>query len=222
MAGKDQAADEEAAGAGQGGKWGRTAASQARRREILWAAKTVFFRQGYHLASLDQVAQEAGVTRRTVYDHFGSKEALFGETIAFAAGLFVETLPSAESLPRPPAEGLAAFVERLRAAVSEPGSVRFQRIVIAEAERHPEFGRVLYESAVLATEAVLAAYLEACVRDGLLAPLDVAAEARLVVSLTTNTVRLKALLGQDPAAPEPAERAALEATIARITGAKAG
>jgi len=217
MSGKDQAAE-----TAQGGKWGRTAASQARRREILWAAKSVFFQQGYHLASLDQVAQAAGVTRRTVYDHFGSKEALFTEVIAFAAGQFVETLPRAERLPLPPAKGLAAFVERLRAAVSEPGSVRFQRIVIAEAERHPDFGKVLYESAVLATEAVLADYLGACVRDGLLAPMNVAAEARLIVSLTTNTVRLKALLGQDPAAPEPAELAALEAAIARITGARGG
>jgi AcrR family transcriptional regulator len=202
----------------EGGRWGRTAASQARRREILAAAKSVFFRQGYHLASLDQVAQAAAVTRRTVYDHFGSKEALFAEVIAFASGQFVETLPSAEALPRPPAAGLAAFAERLRAAVADPGSARFQRIVIAEAERHPEFGRVLYEAAVRATEQVLADYLTACVADGVLAPLDVAAEARLIVSLTSNTVRLKALLGQDASVEEPAERAALAAAIARITG----
>ncbi|MGA0601083.1 TetR/AcrR family transcriptional regulator [Caulobacter sp. KR2-114] len=225
MAAKDEALGRtpvagEAPALGQGaGKWGRTAASQARRREILAAAKHVFFRQGYHLASLDQVAQAAGVTRRTVYDHFGSKEALFAEVIAFASGQFIDTLPSAGSLQRPPAAGLAAFVQRLRAAVAEPGSARFQRIVIAEAERHPEFGAALYRATVLATEKVLADYLNACIADGLMTAVDVAAEARLVVSLTTNTVRLRALLGQEPAPPEPAEQAALDAAIARITGA---
>jgi len=222
MAAKDEAAQGGDGGreapAGPGGKWGRTAASQARRLEILHAAKSVFFRQGYHLASLDQVAQAAGATRRTVYDHFGSKEALFAEVIPFASGQFIDTLPSAESLPRPPAAGLAAFVERLRRAVAEPGSARFQRIVIAEAERHPEFGAALYRATVLATERVLGDYLSACIADGLMAPVDVAAEARLIVSLTTNTARLKALLGQDPSTPEPSEQAALDAAIARITG----
>ncbi len=218
MAGTKLETGEADAAAGQGGKWGRTAASQARRREILHAAKSVFFRQGYHLASLDQVAQAAGATRRTVYDHFGSKEALFAEVIGFASGQFIDTLPGADSLPRPPAAGLAAFVERLRAAVGDPSSARFQRIVIAEAERHPEFGKALFEATVLATERVLSGYLSACIADGLMAPVDVAAEARLIVSLTTNTVRLKALLGQDPSAPEPSEQAALAAAIARITG----
>lgn len=219
MAGAKLGAGEADAVAEAGGKWGRTAASQARRREILQAAKSVFFRQGYHLASLDQVAQAAGVTRRAVYDHFGSKEALFGEVIAFACGQFVDTLPSANSLPRPPARGLAAFVEGLRAAMVEPGTVRFQRIVIAEAERHPEFGQVLYDAAVLATEQVLVDYLEACIADDLLAALDTRAEARVLVSLATNTLRLKALLGVDAPGEEPGERRALEAAIARIAGA---
>lgn len=208
----------EAARAEGGGKWGRTAASQARRLEMLHAAKSVFFRQGYHLASLDQVAQAAGVTRRAVYDHFGSKEALFSEVIAFASGQFVDSLPSAGDLPRPPAEGLAAFVGGLRAALVDSGSVRFQRIVIAEAERHPEFGQVLYEAAVLATERVLTDYLQACVADGLLAAMDAPAEARALVSLTTNTLRLKALLGVDPAGEDASERRALDAAIARLAG----
>lgn len=200
-----------------GGKWGRTAASQARRMEILQAAKSVFFRQGYHLASLDQVAQAAGVTRRAVYDHFGSKEALFIEVIGLACGQFVETLPSAGGLPRPPSKGLAAFVGGLRAALREPGTVRFQRIVIAEAERHPQFGQALYEAAVLATERVLTDYLDACVSDGLLAGMDVAAEARALVSLATNTLRLKALLGVGATAEDAEERRALDAAIARLT-----
>jgi hypothetical protein len=63
----------------RGPLWGRTPASQQRRRDILVAGKKVFFECGYPLASVDRIAEVAGTTKRTVYDHFGSKEALFAE-----------------------------------------------------------------------------------------------------------------------------------------------
>jgi TetR/AcrR family acrAB operon transcriptional repressor len=44
---------------------------------ILDAAMEVFARYGYRRASMDQVAEAAGLTRQAVYHHFQSKEALF-------------------------------------------------------------------------------------------------------------------------------------------------
>ena len=41
------------------------------------AAETVFARFGYRRASMDQIAEEAGLTRQAVYHHYNSKEALF-------------------------------------------------------------------------------------------------------------------------------------------------
>ena len=54
---------------------GKTAASQQRRQDIVGAAKTVFFEQGYQLASMDRIAAAAHTTKRTLYDHFGDKDA---------------------------------------------------------------------------------------------------------------------------------------------------
>src|SRR5690349_51695 len=53
-----------------------------KRRAILDAAFTVFAREGYAQASLEQIASEAGVARATVYNHFGDKERLLHEAIA--------------------------------------------------------------------------------------------------------------------------------------------
>jgi AcrR family transcriptional regulator len=48
-----------------------------RRRELIEAAALeVFSRQGYHAASMAQVARLAGVTKPVIYDHFASKDAL--------------------------------------------------------------------------------------------------------------------------------------------------
>ena len=47
------------------------------RESLLVAARSVFSRQGYANTTLEQVAQEAGVTRGAIYWHFGSKVELY-------------------------------------------------------------------------------------------------------------------------------------------------
>ncbi|WP_330970248.1 TetR/AcrR family transcriptional regulator, partial [Lysobacter sp. A3-1-A15] len=49
----------------------------AKRAAILDAAKSMFTQYGFGGASMDQIAAEAGVSKLTVYSHFGDKETLF-------------------------------------------------------------------------------------------------------------------------------------------------
>jgi AcrR family transcriptional regulator len=49
----------------------------ATREELLAAARRVFTARGYHAASLDEVAREAGYTKGAVYSAFGAKGRLF-------------------------------------------------------------------------------------------------------------------------------------------------
>lgn len=44
---------------------------------MLNAARELFVNEGYELASVDAIAARAGVSKRTVYDHFGDKETVF-------------------------------------------------------------------------------------------------------------------------------------------------
>ena len=55
----------------------RTEAKAETRRRLLDAAEAVFGRAGYHGASIDQVAAEAGFTKGAVYSTFESKADLF-------------------------------------------------------------------------------------------------------------------------------------------------
>lgn len=48
-----------------------------KRATILNGAIDVFISMGYELASMDKIAEIAKVSKRTVYNHFGSKENLF-------------------------------------------------------------------------------------------------------------------------------------------------
>lgn len=53
----------------------------AKRAAILDAAKRMFTGHGFDGVSMDGIAAEAGVSKLTVYSHFGDKEALFVEAI---------------------------------------------------------------------------------------------------------------------------------------------
>ena len=46
------------------------------RERIVEAASDLFFRQGYQATTIDQVIEQSGVSRPTVYSHFKTKEEL--------------------------------------------------------------------------------------------------------------------------------------------------
>lgn len=65
---------------------GRKRQTQAQRREetreqLLAAASRVFAERGFHAASLDAIAEEAGFSRGAVYYNFADKEQLFLELL---------------------------------------------------------------------------------------------------------------------------------------------
>ncbi len=55
--------------------------SAAKREQILEAASTLFVQHGYTDTSMELVAQHAGVSKQTVYSHFGNKDELFTAAI---------------------------------------------------------------------------------------------------------------------------------------------
>ncbi|WP_190079521.1 TetR/AcrR family transcriptional regulator [Streptomyces longisporoflavus] len=51
-------------------------------RRALDAASTLFYDRGIHAVGVDLIAAEAGVTKKTLYDRFGSKEQIVVEYLA--------------------------------------------------------------------------------------------------------------------------------------------
>ena len=87
--------------------------AEARRAAILDAASTVFSARGYHSASIDEIAGEAGVSKALIYEHFASKQELHAKLVeAHAAELYerlVAAVPSVEGSAARLATGLDAF-----------------------------------------------------------------------------------------------------------------
>lgn len=101
----------------------RRMAAGDRREAIMGAAVEVFSKRGYHEASLDDVASEAGISKALIYEHFDSKRELHvailemhvRELLARLARA-VSTVPPGEERLRAGLEALFGFVEAHRGA----------------------------------------------------------------------------------------------------------
>ncbi|WP_434446809.1 TetR/AcrR family transcriptional regulator [Lentzea sp. E54] len=60
---------------------GRRQRSARKQAAILDAAEALFVADGYELTSVDAIAAQAQVSKRTVYDHFGDKQTLFSAVL---------------------------------------------------------------------------------------------------------------------------------------------
>ncbi|HAA03744.1 MAG TPA: hypothetical protein DCZ69_13860 [Syntrophobacteraceae bacterium] len=56
-------------------------ARQSTKEKILEAALDIFSDKGYHVATVDEIAEHAGLGKGTVYRYFANKEALFNELV---------------------------------------------------------------------------------------------------------------------------------------------
>lgn len=63
---------------------GRRGGREDKRRAILAGACAVFARDGYSRASIDTIARRAGVSTRTIYNHFRDKAELFATVLRYS------------------------------------------------------------------------------------------------------------------------------------------
>jgi AcrR family transcriptional regulator len=136
-----------------------------KRAQIVGAAMEAFLGAGYAEASVNQIAADAGVSIKTLYRHFDSKDDLFSAVIQAACGNLGEGLggesePAAAWYGEPPATGLAlAGEEYLRHALSHE-QVALYRVVTRDSHRFPEIGRRYHEEVVGGRDAKFAGYLD--------------------------------------------------------------
>ncbi|MEV0523568.1 helix-turn-helix domain-containing protein [Streptomyces sp. NPDC050439] len=79
-------------------------------RRALDAASALFYDRGIHAVGVDLIAAEAGVTKKTLYDRFGSKEQIVVEYLAARDERWQAFLgPYVESASTPTARILAVF-----------------------------------------------------------------------------------------------------------------
>ena len=92
---------------------------ERRQQLILDVAGQVFARFGYESASMDEIAELAGVSKPMLYTYFGSKEGLYLAYIERAGGELLDRLVAARPRDSRPASVLSARITEFLAFVEE-------------------------------------------------------------------------------------------------------
>ena len=110
-----------------------------KRAAIIKAATEEFLSRGFSGTSMDRIAEVANVSKRTVYDHFPSKDNLF-QAIVDEILQRVEEMPSHEySEEKPLDEQLLAIGNTFAKTITGKDFMKLSRVVISRFIQSPEW-----------------------------------------------------------------------------------
>lgn len=188
------------------------------RAAAIEAARTLFLRDGYAGATMEEIAELAGLTKRTLYNNYADKEALFIEVVgdviayadAFVRGLR-EEFDSGTTTAAKLRSSLHDLARRLALGIVRAEVIAIRRLLIGEARAFPALAREYFDRAPGQVIDALAAWFERLDRAGLLRVRDARGAAAQFAYLVAG---------------EPLDRAVLVGTIPPrqqvIAGAREG
>ncbi|SHH28415.1 TetR/AcrR family transcriptional regulator [Ferrimonas marina] len=170
-----------------------TPRSEQKRQQIVASASALFMQQGYVTTSMDEIAQHAGVSKQTVYAHFGSKDELFTYCIQSKC-VGAELVPEAMLGEDIRAE-LMAFADRFTQMVHSEEAVYVYRLCVSQAETHPELSRRYFEAGPDRVRGILSEYLARVAAAGKLVVPDARLAAEQLLLMARGMEHLSCELG---------------------------
>lgn len=181
---------------------GRPTAAELERRKarVMDVATELFVQRGYAATTLADIARGAGVATRTLYQHFGDKEAIFNEVI-FARD-------SSTAITRPDVMVGDTIFDALRraghyayAVTYRDQSIGLMRLMIAESNRFPEFMRSVVQSIFTRFRRNFEKMFEALERAALIPPGDHGRTAELFSDVVLGSKPIMTYTDWDSTAP---------------------
>jgi AcrR family transcriptional regulator len=181
-------------------------------QRIVDAAVVVFGQRGFHRATMQDIADEAGVGKGTTYLYFGSKEQLLEYIFEHAIQQYVAGAQAAAALTAPAPERLRLLiVGTLVGAQLKRGMARFvlEGTTGVSAELKQSLLRV-HQTVLAATEALF----EQGIAEGQIRPMD----ARIAAHTLNGTISslAAALLWDDGSQAEPPGEAEAQLVAERL------
>ena len=171
--------------------------NQAKREAIIEAAIHEFHTHGFPATSMDRIAATAGVSKRTIYNHFADKDALFSAISSCACERIVEQ----SAMPYDPKKSLDSQLLKLAHSKLELlGSkdfLRLVRVTVAEKIRRPRVVEEAFEE-ISRGEFGATLWIRAAVADGRLAVPDPVAASSQFSALLKEFALWPQLFGTAP------------------------
>lgn len=122
-------------------------------------AADLFLARGFDGVTVDDILREVGGSKASVYSFYGGKDGLFVAAIEDAILDLTQPLSQLRLGACSLEQGLAEFATTLLGILLGERHLAFQRLVLAEAVRHPQIGQSWYRHGPAATRSILAGFL---------------------------------------------------------------
>lgn len=178
-----------------------------RATRIREAAEEVFATTGYGAATMEEIAQAAGMSKKTVYSLYSNKLSLLVAVVTAARDFPWEhdEAPLAD-----PLDELRRRLLSIAAFILSSRQLRLTRLVISQAERAPELADQFHKQVMTKSRRYVGAALERARQEGQwTGPHDAEAAADMLIGAVLAELHISALLGQT----EPFDRERMAARI---------
>ncbi|MDD1005820.1 TetR/AcrR family transcriptional regulator [Pseudomonas sp. TNT2022 ID642] len=142
-----------------------------KREAIIQAAIAEFRAHGFEITSMDKIAATAGVSKRTVYNHFPSKEELFAEILNQLWARISAEQSVVYNRDQPLREQLRQMLQAKVQLMADENFLTLARVAIAATIHSPERAQNMIER-MGEREEGLTVWIRAAQADGRLKPVD--------------------------------------------------
>lgn len=184
----------------------------SKRAAILETAKRLFVEHGFDKVSMDTIAAEAGVSKLTVYSHFGDKHTLFAEAIASKC---CEQMPDAlfETLADGDCRDHLHHIARAFFGLITSHEALAMHRMMQMPGTDVRLQELFWTAGPARVQAAFAHYLEHCVERGQLRIPDVRRAATQFFALLKGEMHMMMMCGLCTAPPADAVEAHIDATV---------
>ncbi|MFI6788017.1 TetR/AcrR family transcriptional regulator [Nonomuraea sp. NPDC050383] len=183
---------------------------QELREHILDTAKLAFLEDGFERTSMDAIAARAETSKRSLYAHFPTKDALFLAVVERIRVLFGARMRTPAEYSGPPSEAVVRYCGRFVQLLRWSSVARMLRLGIAEADRLPDLAAGLYDVLFGITVRDLASHLVTAL--GLTAD-EAEVVANELIGLVIHPTLPRLLFGVEPLVDETPEETRLATDV---------
>ena len=182
---------------------------------LVEAARQEFLAKGYAGTCMNDVAQRAGVSTKTVYRLIPNKADLLRRVISDTIGKFMINIDAEALDALSTSEALDRLLVAYGTLTLSDETIAMNRLVIRECDQFPEIAAAFYEAAIQRTTDAMAGWLRRQCERGQIALGDPQAAAGMLRGMMTMEPQRAVMLGQRPV-PDREEIAARAKQCARL------
>jgi AcrR family transcriptional regulator len=163
---------------------------------LVAAARQEFLARGYAGTCMNDVAQRAGVSTKTVYRLIPNKADLLRRVISDTIGKFMLNIDAGPMEALPTSEALERILVAYGTLTLSNETIAMNRLIIRECDQFPEIAAAFYEAAIQRTTDAMAGWLRRQCERGLIKLDDPQAVAGMLRGMMIMEPQRAVMLGQ--------------------------